>query len=196
MDIQDYKTLSIKYNFGQPAGPYDMFWHTVIAAIDRSPEMREAKRAITLWKKRFEKCADILPRSKQSIQYYWTFDSGFDVAIVTDHYVCGFEALYYENAIFHFDNGEESIKEEFNICNLDELFNRADALIDGEYDVFRNMADAYKTIKDALIFYRDHITFRSTDKGYDCLCDTTVIYSSIPGMYEGSTEAELKRWKV
>ena len=194
MDIQDYKSVSIKYNNGQPVSPWDMFYNTVIAALYGLPDTKEVKRAVTLWKKSFQKCIDALPRSKQSIQYYWIFDNGFDVVIVTEHYICGFEALYYENtAILNFDNGNESIKEEFNIYNLDELFNRADTLIDGEYDIFREMSEAYKTIKDALIFYRDHITYRSTDKGYDCLCDNTVVYSGIPGM-DGPNDVE--NWKV
>lgn len=194
MDIQDYKALSIKYNFGQPASYWDMFYHTVIATLNQSPDTKEVKRAVTLWKKSFQKCIDALPRSKQSVQYYWTFDHGFDFVIVTEHYICGFETLYYENTvIFNFDNGEESIKEDFNIFNLDELFNRADTLIDGEYDIFREMSDVYKTIKDALIFFRDHITFRSTDKGYDCLCDTTVIYSGERGM---SGPNDVENWKV
>lgn len=193
MDIQEYKALSIKCNFGQPATPWDMYYYTVINTLGHSFDMRESKRTATLWKKSLQKCIDTLPRSKKFVQSYYYYDDGFFGVIITEQYVCGFEVCYSKNtAALNYDNDSESIQEEF--ATFDELCNRVDNLIDGEFDVFREMAEAYQTIKDALIFYKEHITVRMDKNTYDYLCDNDVVYSGIRGVSVPDKNAE--NWKV
>ena len=196
MDIQEYKALSIKYNFSQPVTPWDLYYHTVVNALECSYDMREVKRAITLWKKSFQKCIDDLPRSKKYVQYYYFYDDGIFGVIITEQYICGFEVCYSKDtAVLNYDNeGNESIKEEFTIYNFDELCDRANTLIDGEFDIFKEMSEAYKTIKDALIFRKEHITSRMTGKStYEYLCDNKVIYRGVRGM---TTPKDIENWTV
>lgn len=192
MDIQEYKALSIKYNFGRPVTPWELYYHTVINTLEYSYGMKESKRATTLWKKSFQRCIDTLPRSKKFIQHYYYYDDGIFGVIITEQYVCGFEVCYSKNkAVLNYDNGNESIQEEF--ATFDELCNRADTLIDSEFDVFKEMSEAYKTIKDALTFYKEHITERINKGTYDYLCDNEVIYTGICGM---SSPKDIENWKV
>ena len=192
MDIQEYKALSIKYNFGQPVTPWQLYYHTVIDTLEHSYDMKESKRTTTLWKKSFQKCIDILPRSKKFVQSYYYYDDGFFGVIITEQYICGFEVCYSKNkAALNYDNDNESIQEEF--ATFDELCNRADTLIDSEFDIFKEMSETYKTIKDALTFYKEHITKHMNNNTYDYLCDNEVIYSGIRGM---STSKDVENWKV
>ncbi len=191
MDIQEYKALSIKYNFGEPVTPWQLYYHTVIDTLECSYDMKESKRTATIWKKSFQSCLNNL--SKKFVQSYYYYDDGFFGVIITDQYICGFEVCYSKNtAVLHYDNGNESIQEEF--ATFDELCNRADTLIDSEFDIFREMSEAYQIIKNALIFYKEHITVRMDKGTYDYLCDNEIVYSGIRGMSAPSKNAE--NWKV
>lgn len=193
--IKFYKALSIKYNYGLPVTISDLYYGTVIDIIKRSYDTREVKRAITLWKKSFQKCIDTLPRSKKFVQYYWAYADGFFDVIITGQYICGFEVCYSKNtAVLNYDNGNESIKEEFTIYTFNELCNRADTLIDSEFGIFKEMSETYLTIKDALTFYKEHITSRTNGETYDYLCDNKVVYSGICGISSPSQDA--KSWKI
>ena len=192
MDIQEYKALSIKYNYGKPATPWQMYYHTVIDTLERSYDMKESKRATTIWKKSFQDCIDNLPRSRKFVQFYYYHDDGFFGVIITEQYICGFEVCYSrDTAVLNYDNGNDSVQEGF--ATFGELCNRADTLISGEFDIFREMAEAYQTIKDALIFYKEHITVRMNKGTYDYLCDNEVVYSGICGL---STNKDAENWKV
>ena len=192
MDIQEYKALSIKYNFGEPATSWQMYYHTVIDTLEHSYDMKYSKRSTTLWKKSFQKCIDALPRSKKFVQYYYFYDDGIFGVIITEQYICGFEVNYYKNTVvLNYNNDNESIQEEFS--TFDELCNRADSLIDGEFDIFKEMSESYQTIKDALTFYKEHITVRLDKNTFDYLCDNEVIYSGIRGM---SSPKNVENWKV
>ena len=192
MDIQEYKTLSIKYNHGQPATPWQMYYHTVIDTLKCSSDMRESKRAATIWKTSFKNGIDDLPRSKKFVQLYYYHDDGFFGVIITEQYICGFGVCYSKNtAVLNYDNDSESIQEDF--ATFDELCNKADILINGEFSIFREMSEAYQTIKDALIFYNEHITLLVNKGTYDYLCDNEVVYTGRCGV---STPNDVENWKV
>ena len=82
--LQKYKEFSIKYWYGQPARPWAIYRHSVIDELENL-EIREAKRAYDLWNKSFSRCLDVLPRSKDHMIYYFYWDGGFNIIVITEN---------------------------------------------------------------------------------------------------------------
>ena len=177
--LQKYKDFSIKYNHGEPATIWELYRHSVINELENL-EVKEAKRAYDLWNKSFTKCLDILPRSKDHIEYYFYWNIGFDIIIITEDYKCGINVIMpsrsnEHNTIticsrlsFEDKNGEKIDKSIDSIDSFGIICKEVISLTNDAYDIFKPVLSAHKSIEDLIDLYYNHITSEGTysDKVY------------------------------
>ena len=196
---QQYKEFSIKYWYGQPARPWAIYKHSVIDELENL-EVREAKRAYDLWNKSFSRCLDVLPRSKDHMTYYFYWDGGFNIIIITEEYKCGIRVVHsaseydeniYSRISFESKDGEKIDKTNDSINSFGIICNEAISLTGDEFNIFRPLLSAYKSVEDLIDLYYNNLTFEGSRGNRVCKMDGTIIWQS-PEL----TESDEKGWKI
>jgi len=173
--LQKYKDFSIKYNCGRPATPWQLYRYSVIDKLENL-EVREAKKAYDIWNKSFARCLDILPRSKNRMAYYYYWDCGFNIIIITEDYKCGIRVIHdkseydkniYSRLSFEDKSGEKIDKTFDSTDSFGILCNEVISLIDDDYNIFKPLLSAYKYIEDLIDLYYNHITKESSTDRYN-----------------------------
>lgn len=197
--LQKYKEFSIKYWYGQPARPWAIYRHSVIDELENL-EIREAKRAYDLWNKSFSKCLDVLPRSKDHMIYYFYWDGGFNIIVITEEYKCGIRVIHseseydeniYSRLSFENKDGEKIDKTDDSINSFEIICKEIISLTDDEFDIFKPLLSSYNSVKDLLDLYYNHLTQEGDRYNRVWKMDGTIIWKK-PSL----TESDEKGWKI
>lgn len=197
--LQKYKEFSIKYWYGQPARPWAIYRHSVIDELENL-EIREAKRAYDLWNKSFSRCLDVLPRSKDHMIYYFYWDGGFNIIVITEEYKCGIRVIHseseydeniYSRLSFENKDGEKIDKTDDSINSFEIICKEIISLTDDEFDIFKPLLSSYNSVKDLLDLYYNHLTQEGDRYNRVWKMDGTIIWKK-PSL----TESDEKGWKI
>ena len=197
--LQKYKEFSIKYWYGQPARPWAIYRHSVIDELENL-EIREAKRAYDLWNKSFSRCLDVLPRSKDHMIYYFYWDGGFNIIVITEEYKCGIRVIHseseydeniYSRLSFENKDGEKIDKTDDSINSFEIICKEIISLTDDEFDIFKPLLSSYNSVKDLLDLYYNHLTQKGDRYNRVWKMDGTIIWEK-PSL----TESDEKGWKI
>lgn len=197
--LQKYKEFSIKYWYGQPARPWAIYRRSVIDELENL-EIREAKRAYDLWNKSFSRCLDVLPRSKDHIIYYFYWDGGFNIIVITEEYKCGIRVIHseseydeniYSRLSFENKDGEKIDKTDDSINSFEIICKEIISLTDDEFDIFKPLLSSYNSVKDLLDLYYNHLTQEGDRYNRVWKMDGTIIWKK-PSL----TESNEKGWKI
>lgn len=197
--LQKYKEFSIKYWYGQPARPWAIYRHSVIDELENL-EIREAKRAYDLWNKSFSRCLDVLPRSKDHMIYYFYWDGGFNIIVITEEYKCGIRVIHseseydeniYSRLSFENKDGEKIDKTDDSINSFEIICKEIISLTDDEFDIFKPLLSSYNSVKDLLDLYYNHLTQAGDRYNRVWKMDGTIIWEK-PSL----TESDEKGWKI
>ena len=197
--LQKYKEFSIKYWYGQPARPWAIYRHSVIDELENL-EIREAKRAYDLWNKSFSRCLDVLPRSKDHMVYYFYWDGGFNIIVITEEYKCGIRVIHseseydeniYSRLSFENKDGEKIDKTDDSINSFEIICKEIISLTDDEFDIFKPLLSSYNSVKDLLDLYYNHLTQKGDRYNRVWKMDGTIIWEK-PSL----TESDEKGWKI
>lgn len=197
--LQKYKEFSIKYWYGQPARPWAIYKHSVIDELENL-EIREAKRAYDLWNKSFSRCLDVLPRSKDHMIYYFYWDGGFNIIVITEEYKCGIRVIHseseydeniYSRLSFENKDGEKIDKTDDSINSFEIICKEIISLTDDEFDIFKPLLSSYNSVKDLLDLYYNHLTQAGDRYNRVWKMDGTIIWEK-PSL----TESDEKGWKI
>lgn len=197
--LQKYKEFSIKYWYGQPARPWAIYRHSVIDELENL-EIREAKRAYDLWNKSFSRCLDVLPRSKDHMIYYFYWDGGFNIIVITEEYKCGIRVIHseseydeniYSRLSFENKDGEKIDKTDDSINSFEIICKEIISLTDDEFDIFKPLLSSYNSVKDLLDLYYNHLTQAGDRYNRIWKMDGTIIWEK-PSL----TESDEKGWKI
>lgn len=197
--LQKYKEFSIKYWYGQPARPWAIYRHSVIDELENL-EIREAKRAYDLWNKSFSRCLDVLPRSKDHMIYYFYWDGGFNIIVITEEYKCGIRVIHseseydeniYSRLSFENKDGEKIDKTDDSINSFEIICKEIISLTDDEFDIFKPLLSSYNSVKDLLDLYYNHLTQEGDRYNRVWKMDGTIIWEK-PSL----TESDEKGWKI
>ena len=197
--LQKYKEFSIKYWYGQPARPWAIYRHSVIDELENL-EIREAKRAYDLWNKSFSRCLDVLPRSKDHMIYYFYWDGGFNIIVITEKYKCGIRVIHseseydeniYSRLSFENKDGEKIDKTDDSINSFEIICKEIISLTDDEFDIFKPLLSSYNSVKGFLDLYYNQLAQKGDRYNRVWKMDGTIIWEK-PSL----TESDEKGWKI